>query len=850
MPSEPPITGVRIRQQPGPSNGDGTNDARAWYYDRDPLVRAVVGPFIIEGTTDFTNFGLSTGVIIDRWCLAPGLAPYTERRVTHSGAFTAAVTYTDVDGVTSCAFTCTLSLSVTATPVIEGRGQVTAVAAGAQGPVLFSLDDFATPGLSGAVNPTTGNSEYLFADLRTGIYTISARETRANGCRATADVVLRATYGVLYSHTFKDADNVSCRVRIFERDYTGAVEHFIGQPEPVVLDWPGGATGHVYTTLLKGSECRLAMRQTVRDQFRRLFSGDERLHRVEYERAGTLLWKGFSLPEQYDAVFLPAQTLPPFNLSATDGLGTLSTIPFTGPAGQSLRGDWTLLQVIQYCLAKLELDLPLNVRLNLFPSTATVGTSAIEQVRFDVGQFVDSKGKPWDCGKIMQNLLQSPQCRLYQWAGAWWLERLRELTVEPMAYTTFDVQGVRGADFTLDRLHVIARGSALHWQSGGQRQQARGAVSTVTAEADPGELSNLLAYALPTNADLPGAVPQNWLSNTTTPTVPFSQLLYQSKDKAPILRLVGTTANRSTPLLAPWVQTPASAPLPLPFGHGNNHTDETFVLRMTLKPYGNTAADTTAGRSAFFVALHFGANWINGNVGAATESPTTVILQGTELPDDQEIKFVIRGFASAQIGSQPLYLRFYAPVGGASPATVDITDIRLEYDDFNPEVADFVATYTTNTGELVSRVDEETLFHIDTPHARYPGSLLDANGLPTQGWFEAGTPGQVREMGDWFVVARNLFQRAPAQALTGKLRGLLNGPGALLTDPAESTPGVYLLPGCTHNAAKSTWDVDAVQLITLTPPVQTLPENAIYNEDAAETAWQSEAGSILVYENA
>ncbi len=141
-----------------------------------------------------------------------------------------------------------------------------------------------------------------------------------------------------------------------------------------------------------------------------------------------------------------------------------------------------------------------------------------------------------------------------------------------------------------------------------------------------------------------------------------------------------------------------------------------------------------------------------------------------------------------------------------------------------------------------------TLFHADTPWVRRAGTLLDGNSLPTQGWREAATPGQVREVGDYLVRDRNLLQRGPAQVLSGPLRGGLAGPGVLLTDPAEVRPAVYLLTSAAYSVNGAEWQVTAAQVRTLSVPDEALPEGIIYHEDGSPVL--HEDGAYMLYEHA
>jgi hypothetical protein len=593
------------------------------------------------------------------------------------------------------------------------------------------------------------------------------------------------------------------------------------------------------------------------EQFLPLFSGDERLHRVHVTRAGQEVWRGYLLPEQYDAVFLA----PPsdFALSATDGLGTLSTVPFTGPAGQVLRGDWPLLDLLVFVLGKLELDLPLHVRWQLYPDTASLAAGAIGQIRLDVGQYQDDKGKPWDCGKVLTAVLTTFQARLYQWAGAWWLERFADLTLAQPAYTQYSPLGALLPPVTPAAVLTVRTPTAgqPHWRANSQRQSLRPAVSTLTIAAEPGELTNFLAPFLPANTDLPGTAPSGW---RVSPGAPVSQLVYQGRDKEPLLRLTGSLAanHLQHPELAGWVQTPLTTAVPLRDFGARGAYDGTFTLRFKAKAYGNKPSQVEAEQLVLYVALNFGGVWVSPFLAFPGESQHVeeVLRQSyVRFADGSEQEFRFRGYGASPRGPQPVYVRIYQPLGPPNnPAvcTVDISELSLVWENVAQQTADeWVSEYASDTGALVSRTDGDLkLFHSDTPFVRRRGTLLDASSLPTQGWVVAGDPAaQVREAGDWLVYYRNLWQRTPAQTLGGSLRGMLpQGPGQLLTDPAEARPATYLLVAATYEVAAGRWQVAGVQQRLLVPPTQTLPSGAIYHEDLS--AWQAESAEILVYENA
>lgn len=853
MPVTNPPIGSRVIKRTartGSLQGEDYFRITEWAYD---YVTRSAAAYTPADSLDNTEFSLDPAEVIDAWCLSNGDAPFTERRVTHNG--TGGLAFTNVDNVRACMRLCTLGLTLAASPMSDGRADITASATDAQGPVEFSLDNFATPGF--APYPTeTGLPGYDFRRLRPDTYTVYVRETRSGGCTARATITLTATYGPRYQHTWKDADQTTLRLRIWEREYSGDVEVVKAQPTPVTLDWSGSAGEHVFSGLLQGSEAQLALLLEATDQYLPLYSGDERLHLVTFEKNNTLFWKGYLLPEQYDVALLA----PPkaFNLSATDGLGTLGTVPFTGPAGQRLSGDWTLLDALLFCLNKLDLDLNLHTLLNLYPAGTTLGAAALEQTAVDVAGYADEDGTPWTCGEVVTAILTAFQARLCQWQGAWWLERLKELGTGELTYASYSPAGSRNlSDPTRTLLTAVGLPvAAPYWVDAAQRQNLKGAVAYVEVTADAGDKpSNVLRFALPQNSDLPAARPASWSGYTTTPAQPYSQLIYQGKDEAPALRLVGTTDSGSFGGFAqpvddakrraqPWVQTPATTPMP---------ADALFlVLRFKVKAYGVTPNDNDLYQSQLPVAIKFGDVWLGP--GGLPED-TAPVFSWVSLPDDKEVEAAIGGWVlrtPANLrGPQPASVRFYAPVGGKTAATAVITDIRLEVGDTigGPDTRVDTSRYTVETGRLVSRTDEGlTLFHADTPGARFPGTLLTTNGRPVQGWFEAGQPGQVRELGDFLAADRALWQFAPAQVLTGNLRGPLpHGPNTLLTDPNEPRPGVYVLTSATHDTSANTWQIEAVQLVTLPAPGGEVPADAIYHENGGLLL--AEDGSIMTYEH-
>ena len=829
-PTAPPGA-VLLYRQCRPRTGD-TFSYEDRYYD--PATRTIVRIASAVGVyaPTCTTYRRPTTEIFDRWCLEKGVAPFTERQVSWNGV--SLLVFTDVDNVATCQLpACTLTLSATVTPAGEdGLGSVTLLPAAAVGAVVFTR--------VGSPDPAQSSAD--FTDLPTGRYTFEARETRAGGCTARVRVRVVAVYGPRYRLPYRDHNGQCCELLLHKRGYQGPTEKLLGKPDAVIVDWPGGALDHLYTQRLRGSECALTLLLTYREQMLDTFSGDERLFRVEKHIAGSLFWRGYLLPEQYSVAHLPG--LRELSLQATDGLAALDNIPFAGPLGEALRGDWTALEIVQYCLSRLDIELPLHVRVLLFPRGASVQQCSLEQARFDVAQYQDDKGQPWSCGKVLNAWLDVLQARLLQQDGAFWLERLADLDTEELSYHAYAPDGSALPAVTRTLLRTITRpdeaADPLYYEDAIQTQGLRGAVKRVQVTAAPGELANLLREEVFIDVEAVDSAgrPVGWVGGAPVTVLPAAK-----RGESGVLRLPGAPAGTLAPVAA-FVQTPASAPVPA-------YTVNGLPLQLTLTVIVRSAQDMPADendRPKLYVGLRHGERWLQAGDISGEGDQRLVGLRLTAL--DTELKLTSGGYGRVLDNTRgEIAVRVLQVVAPSGHAAYDVEIKAIELNWYAQGFPDTYADITLQEGRLlVTRVDEEQeLFHVDTPEVRYEGSLLTAAGLPTATWFEPANPAGLYPIHSFLVNDRFLWQRFPAQTLSGKLRGQLR-PGDLLTNPFERRPAVYVLTSARYHGVQATWELNGVQNLRLAAPLLTLPQGAIYFEN--EAAWLSEAGELLLYENA
>ncbi|MGY2133659.1 hypothetical protein ACW9KT_15625 [Hymenobacter sp. HD11105] len=811
-----PANAVLLKRQCKPAFGGGFTYTDKYY---DPATRTIVSlnsatGYVADTCTVYTK---PSDEVVDRYCLEPGVAPFTERRVFFDGLndlFTQ-----DVDNVLSCQRpACTLTVTAIVTPAgLSGLGSATLVPLGAQGEVRFQR--VGQPADQG-VNP-------VFVDLPVGTYDLRVFETRPDGCSATVRVTITAQYGVRYRLCFRDQQQRRVTLLLRERGYLGPEEKIIGQADAVTVDWPGGALDHVHTTLLRGSECELRLLLTYTGQMLDTFSGDERLYQVELLLDNNLFWRGYLLPEQYTVAHLA----PPvtFVLRATDGLGALEGVPFAGPEGRPLRGQWSLLQVLQHCLARLDLNFPLHVLSTLLPRGGLASQCPLAQAFVDVAQYADEKGKPFSCGKVVQEILGVQQMRLLQQDGAWWLERLADLSPEALTYWVFAPDGTQLAPLTRTLLRTVTQPTVLEnrlaWRRAAQTKSIRGAIKSVLVKAEPGELVNLLAdYALDAAQVDAAGRPQGWSG-----AAPVQVLPAQKRNESGTLLLRGA-APGATPEAADFIQTPASLPVP---------TGGSFLYPLqvrftaTLRSLQPLPADTPQNLlPRLLVGLRHGQQWLG--MGATPGIGAQRLVAYTFDKLDQAVTVELGGYGRTTQEAEAVVLRFLqvtAPAGRAA-YDVEISNLELRWGTLGYEEEYVDETYEQSE-LLVTRHDEsQVLFHTDTPQVRLRGSLLDARGFPTEEWFLLSAPAVLAPLHAFLVRDRFSWQSGPAQVLSGPLQGELR-PGDLLTDPMELRPAVYLLPTATYNVKTAEWTITAVQLRTLLPlgVSEAVPVGAFYTED-------------------
>lgn len=173
----------------------------------------------------------------------------------------------------------------------------------------------------------------------------------------------------------------------------------------IILDWKGGDQKD--ELFIVGSSLSFTMVGMSLDdgQYLDLFTGDETRYKVRlYDENNVTVWSGFLLPDAYSEPYSNVPILVDFE--ATDGLGRLK--------GKYLPEDFykeekSVIEILAACLKLTGLDLSFRFA----PAIENSQQKDYNKIYLDTSYYKE-KDKNQDAYKILDDLLQSMLCTLYQ----------------------------------------------------------------------------------------------------------------------------------------------------------------------------------------------------------------------------------------------------------------------------------------------------------------------------------------------------------------------------------------------------------------------------------------------------
>lgn len=254
-------------------------------------------------------------------------------------------------------------------------------------------------------------------------------------------------YDRLY-HRFKDIDEVEYLLEVYRTGYSTSYEiKYANGDDPVSLAYKGSGKGDWDNTFIQGKELVFKFLIPRAD----LAIADDLLEsqykdwNVKLSKGAVVLFQGFLKPENMYKRF---EVNPPYievELSATDGLAELKDVNFYQPFEDPETGTLLLLQVIQYALTPVGLELPFKIQLSTRETVnQAADTCPLMQIRCNAKRFYDinkdEEGlnreiKPVKCWEAIEIVLKTFNCKLFQFNGYYWIVNQLELSSYTFGYS-------------------------------------------------------------------------------------------------------------------------------------------------------------------------------------------------------------------------------------------------------------------------------------------------------------------------------------------------------------------------------------------------------------------------------
>jgi hypothetical protein len=225
-------------------------------------------------------------------------------------------------------------------------------------------------------------------------------------------------YGLKYTLPWKDIDNNSNIVEIYQDLYTGSVTELIATDQPAVHKYERSDNEDILSQIMS-STLTISFYSTEFTDFRNFFSFSDTEFFIVYKFSGVEQFRGYLLN---DITGEPFQDPPyPVVLTATDGLAQLKEVSLEGP-----ENDIDLFTVIRETLNILNLELNIEVCNDLYEGLVQDNTKSIfaqdanKNLMIQQGTFDDLELNAYE---FLDEICKSFGWALYQKNGRWLLQR-------------------------------------------------------------------------------------------------------------------------------------------------------------------------------------------------------------------------------------------------------------------------------------------------------------------------------------------------------------------------------------------------------------------------------------------
>lgn len=218
-------------------------------------------------------------------------------------------------------------------------------------------------------------------------------------------------------------------LEIYEKDGTASPETILGVENPIQINYQN--TSEQILEPFIGSEATLNLIATEDFQLEDLYTEDELRWLINIKRNGSVIWRGFIIPDGCQESF----TFTPYTISvnAVDTLGLLKNLSYVQNDGNFWLGKQTFIEVIYNCLNRVQIpDMDIYTSVNIYEEAySTIPQSdplALTYVNAET--YLESDNiNPLNCQQVLENVLHIFTAVIIQSEGDWYIFRPNELAL-------------------------------------------------------------------------------------------------------------------------------------------------------------------------------------------------------------------------------------------------------------------------------------------------------------------------------------------------------------------------------------------------------------------------------------
>lgn len=253
------------------------------------------------------------------------------------------------------------------------------------------------------------------------------------------------SYGTIYRLEFSDVDNRDLRLDILKKDYSGAYEALTGTDRPVIL----GSLNNDEDKFSPIRGQRLIINLIADGVFSldSIYSEADDAFMVEFYRDEEIVFIGFLVQDDCREDYQDAPYV--VTLEAIDNLGLLKDIDLVDHAGNKFDGKENIAGYLLGALKQTGLDIPIRMYFNLVEESFSEGWHAFQETFVDAETWKKNDTDFMNCYEVLEKILVSCGCILFQAHGRWNVVRVKELQKETLQWRQMSSEGISNGTETV-----------------------------------------------------------------------------------------------------------------------------------------------------------------------------------------------------------------------------------------------------------------------------------------------------------------------------------------------------------------------------------------------------------------